>query len=358
MDNDFAEYYFPTKGIDGLKVTAAHEFHHAIQFGYGFRNDDVYFFEMTSTWMEEYIYPEINDYLNYLDYLFEVVSNSRFDLNRLTYPYANSVYLQMIENQFDASIIKSVWDKMRTIKSLPALVSTLEENNTTWNQSLTEYGLWLYFTGSRAMTDKFFKDAALFPEITIKSEDKIEFEAAFVDDVDITEIASRYIEIQDVRGNILDILVSANENLNAGYRMMTAYSYSQRYDVNTKTTTEPVDSEQLVLVLTNSEGSEITSTLNVAISGTIDLTSIYAFPNPANISTEGVVRFQNIPPEADLNIFNVAGKRVARVENQGSSRIRSWRLVNDDGENVAAGVYFYLVQGDGLTKQGKFALVR
>ena len=68
LDNDFSEYYFPTKGLDGLKVTAAHEFHHAIQLGYGFRGSDIYFFETTSTWLEEYIYPEINDYLNYLDY--------------------------------------------------------------------------------------------------------------------------------------------------------------------------------------------------------------------------------------------------------------------------------------------------
>jgi hypothetical protein len=358
LDNDYSEYYFPTKGLDGLKVTAAHEYHHAIQLGYIYRPDDLYFFEMTSTWMEEYIYPDINDYLYYLDYFFKVVSNSQFDLIYDIYPYANSMYLQMVESQYDASIIRSIWEKMRTEKSLTALISTLDQNNSSWYESLSEYGLWLYYTGNRAISNTFFTDAAFFPEITIKSEDKIEFELAYVEDVNITENANRYLEIQNVRGNILDVQVIGNENLESGYRLMTPHSYSEPYVVNTKITTEPIDSEQLVIVITNSEKTEIITTTDIVISGTIDLTSVYPFPNPVNVKDEEILRFQNVPPEAELHIFSTSGKRVARVENQGSSRIRSWYLKNDDGNKVAAGIYFYLVQWDGVLEKGKFSIVR
>jgi len=46
IDNDFRYVYSPSRGIPGLKVTAAHEFHHAIQLGgYGQRNTDYYFYE-------------------------------------------------------------------------------------------------------------------------------------------------------------------------------------------------------------------------------------------------------------------------------------------------------------------------
>ena len=359
MDNDFAEYYFPTQGLDGLRVTAAHEFHHAIQLGYAFRNSDVYFFEMTSTWMEEYIYPEIDDYLHYLDYFFENVSNSRFDFNNnTTYPYANSLYLQMINSTFEASLIRTVWEEMRTEKSLTALISILEQNQTNWYESLTEYALWLYYTGDRAMSGHFFEDAALYPQISIKSEDKIEFEAAFVEDVNITELSNRYLEIQNVRGKILDVQVVGDDKLSSGYRLMTPFSYSQPYMVNTKITTDPIDSDPLMIVHTNSEKTNIISTTDIVISGSIDLTKIYPFPNPVNGKDEGIIRFQNVPPEADLHIFNTSGKRVARVENQGSSRIRSWYLKNEDGENVAGGIYFYLVQGDGVLEKGKFSVIR
>ena len=359
IDNDFSEYYFPTKGLDGLKVTAAHEFHHAIQFGYSFRDDDVYFFEMTSTWMEEYLYPEIDDYLNYLDFFFEVVSNSRFDFNNNTlYPYANSIYLQMLEEQHGASIIRSVWEKIRTEKSLSALISTLEENNSTWFESLGEYGLWLYYTGDRAISGKYFTDALFFPEISIKSEDIIEFDAAYVDDVTIGEIANRYLEFQKVRGKIIDIQVIANDNLENGFRLMTPHSNSDLYPVNTQITSDPIDSDQMVLVITNAERNGTLTTIDVNLNGSIDLTSIYPFPNPVNTKDAAIVRFQNVPPEAELHIFNTSGKRIARVENQGTSRVRSWYLKNDDGHKVAGGIYMFLVQGDGLLKTGKFSIVR
>ena len=357
MDNNYSEYNFWTKGLDGLKVTAAHEFHHAIQLGYNLREDDIYFFEMTSTWMEEYIYPEINDYLNYLDYFFEVVSNSRFDLVYQTYPYANSIYLQMLAKN-DASIVKSIWDKIKTEPSLSALISTLDQHNTTWFESLGEYGLWLYYTGDRARSGEFFTDAAFFPQVTIKSEDNIVFDAAYVDDVNIKEIANRFLEFQDVRGRILDIQVIANENYESGYRSMTPHSYSQVYPVNNLITSKPIDSDSVVLVITNAEKNEILTTIKITLSGSIDLTSVYPYPNPVNTKEVESVRFQNVPPAAELHIFNTTGKRIARVENQGSSRVRSWYLKNNDGEKVAAGIYVFLVQGEGLLKRGKFSIIR
>ena len=358
IDNNFSEDYFPTKGLNGLKVTAAHEFHHAVQLGYNYRDEDIYFFEMTSTWMEEYLYPDINDYLYYLDYFFDVVSDSRFDLTNSTYPYANSIYLQMLETQHGASIIRSIWDKIKTEKSLSALIMALEENNSTWFESLGEYGLWLYYTGERSIPGKYFFDAPLFPQIMIKNEDKIEYDAAYVDDVNIGEIANRYLEFEEVRGKILDIQVIADDENDSGFRIMTPHSNSSLYPVNTQITSEPVDAEQMVLVITNAEKNNTLSTIHINLNGSIDLTTVYPFPNPVITKDAEIIRFQNVPPEAELHIYNTSGKQIARVENQGTSRVRSWYLINDDGQKVASGIYLFLVQGDNLLKTGKFSIVR
>jgi hypothetical protein len=358
LDNNFSEYYFPTQGLDGLKVTAAHEFHHAIQLGYNYREDDEYFFEMTSTWMEEYLYPEINDYLNYLDYFFNVVSNSRFDLANSSYPYANSMYLQMLEAQHGVSIVRSIWEKIKTSKSLPALIATLEQNGSTWFESLGEYGLWLYYTGDRAIPGKYFTDASFFPHITIKSEDNIEFNAAYVDDIITGAIANRYLEFQEVRGNILDIQMNANDSPESGFRIMTPYSHSLLYSVNNMIMSDPIDSDQMVLVITNAQNDQTLATIDARLSGSIDLTTVYPFPNPVLTKDAEIIRFQNVPPEAELHIFNISGKRVAVVEKQGNSHVRSWYLKNDDGQQVSAGVYMFLVEGEGLLKTGKFTIIR
>lgn len=68
IDNDF--YKFRTSGMDALRITSAHEFHHSIQVGnYGMWATmpafDSWFYELTSVWMEHMAYPNIHDY--YLD---------------------------------------------------------------------------------------------------------------------------------------------------------------------------------------------------------------------------------------------------------------------------------------------------
>ena len=69
IDNNFTDPgYKQTRGLDALRVTIAHEFHHAIQFGYYAKFDGSWWQESTSTWMEEVAYPHIDDYLQYLTY--------------------------------------------------------------------------------------------------------------------------------------------------------------------------------------------------------------------------------------------------------------------------------------------------
>ena len=92
VHKDFAG--FPSEGLSGLKVTAAHEFHHAIQFCYNVRNGDKFFWEMTSTWIEDFIYPEINDYYQYLPYFFSSVSNTRFDI----FNFSSNGFLSCVSN--------------------------------------------------------------------------------------------------------------------------------------------------------------------------------------------------------------------------------------------------------------------
>ncbi|QWF23358.1 hypothetical protein KM427_06445 [Nocardioides sp. LMS-CY] len=56
---------FPRKPIQSLKVTAAHELFHAVQFAYDY-NEDAWFMEATAVWAEDEVYDRINDNLQYL----------------------------------------------------------------------------------------------------------------------------------------------------------------------------------------------------------------------------------------------------------------------------------------------------
>ncbi|MCC6346685.1 MAG: hypothetical protein IT388_05800 [Nitrospirales bacterium] len=70
VDNDFIGYpadLDPEGSQKGaMKVTAAHEFFHACQFQYTTVIAVSWWMEATATWMEDTVYPSVNDYLNYL----------------------------------------------------------------------------------------------------------------------------------------------------------------------------------------------------------------------------------------------------------------------------------------------------
>jgi hypothetical protein len=66
VDDDFVRSQFPSgaAGVKALKVTLAHEFQHAVQFAYDFR-EDRWFMEGTATNMEAVVYPGIPDNYQY-----------------------------------------------------------------------------------------------------------------------------------------------------------------------------------------------------------------------------------------------------------------------------------------------------
>ncbi len=65
FDDDFSKKQFPgIHGVNALKVTAAHEFNHAIQFKYD-AFEDLWFLEATATNMEADVYPGIHDNYQY-----------------------------------------------------------------------------------------------------------------------------------------------------------------------------------------------------------------------------------------------------------------------------------------------------
>ena len=68
MDDDYSAAQFSRyKGdpLQPMEVTAAHEYNHVLQFNYD-TAQDTWMFESTATWMEDRVYTDVNDYVQYL----------------------------------------------------------------------------------------------------------------------------------------------------------------------------------------------------------------------------------------------------------------------------------------------------
>lgn len=174
LDNDYntLPYNDPLYGIGpsgAMRVTAAHEFFHAIQFAYTVYGAEVvsgnlklYWYEATAVWMEEQTYNEINDYIQYLPFWFDApgLSFRTFeqpggDLYRVFRPYAMGIYGIYLSNRFanttyGYSAVRRVWERMATVPGFnlfAALDYALGSEGSNFLSSLQEFYQWNYFVG-------------------------------------------------------------------------------------------------------------------------------------------------------------------------------------------------------------------
>lgn len=118
IDDDFSEgLYAPYTAETGLRITAAHEYHHAIQFGYNYYFD-TWYAEATSTWIEDEVYDDINQLYNYLPPYFQ---NSTLALNAAPSVSTGGGYGRWVLNRYLAErysstdTIRSIWEHLATI---------------------------------------------------------------------------------------------------------------------------------------------------------------------------------------------------------------------------------------------------
>ena len=69
--------------------------------------------------------------------------------------------------------------------------------------------------------------------------------------------------------------------------------------------------------------------------------------------------FTSLSSGAKVQIFNVAGEPVFSKEAAANASTIPWEAKNDDGMDVASGVYYYLITDSaGNKKDGKIAVIR
>lgn len=167
VDNDFLEY--KTKGLKAAKVTAAHEFHHALQLGtYGWWFDHSWFYEMTSTYFEEAVFPDGDDYLLYMKDFFKMPERSLYNWRG----YECALFPLMMEARLGGFLpLRRAWDAIKTMAPLPALEQAITEAGSRLDAEYCEFARWNYYTNYRSELSptQRYTDAQLYPRVTLIS---------------------------------------------------------------------------------------------------------------------------------------------------------------------------------------------
>ena len=82
------------------------------------------------------------------------------------------------------------------------------------------------------------------------------------------------------------------------------------------------------------------------------------FPNPVR-ADRGVtqVEFRDVVG-GKIKIFNSAGRLVLERPLDAGQSSFIWDLKNNDGKDVAAGIYVYFLESDGQERTGKIGIIR
>ena len=132
---------------------------------------------------------------------------------------------------------------------------------------------------------------------------------------------------------------------------------------------KPISGDDAFTFTTNTAGYDAMSAqdeLNQirAVPNPYVVTNVFEQPLPTTVRGRGerVINFINVPPGSKIHIYTSSGDHVQTLEQNGdlNNGSVSWNLRTKEGLDVAFGVYFYVVEVEGISdkKMGKLAIIK
>lgn len=378
VENDFVESRDTLEeALDLLRITIAHEYFHAVQFGYD-AGEAAFWLEQSAVWIEEQVYDDVDDYLTYLPSFSGFLTEPwmALDTSNGEHEYAGVLWPLFLEKRHDRDLIRNIWERVATKRALEAIDEGLRSVGSDLASAFQEFTTWNVFTDNRANADRFYEEGGSYPPVELSGqhalhEPVLQQDAAsyrfdgpqisadrypdhlganyirFVPDsslfgglrIDFTGITGEWgvsvagsgevdtvmtipatkgsvtIEVPDwTRYETVMLVVASLERSGSGFE----YAYSAHYDPG----------------LTGSGQAD----RPIAV-------SLTTFPNPLYMSSgPATVRYDvDRTGEVKLVLYNVLGRKVRTLVDGTHSRgtfTTTWDGRDDGGRRVASGVYF------------------
>ena len=364
IDNNYTDAVYQTTDYDGLRITTAHEYFHVVQFAYYGGNDAMWWMEQTAVWFENYVWDDINDYLNFTRFLFKN-RDLPIDTFNNTFEYGAALFAFHIAEKYGNDTLRSIWNKLKDEQSAKIdVVGSALPNGL--DETLADFAVWLYFTGYRANTQDFFSESDLFNDyydmIVI---DNTVYTDPAVDSLSFSHYTFKYIDIVPEKGLAIGDTLKCtytNPDNGAWIRQVILYNSPDDYSVELLNWEQPQiyisrPYEKAVFVVTNI--SEKDNNNKYKFIYTIDITSPNSvnekplpasivlhrnYPNPFNPHTTISYSLPSALP-VNLRIINLQGQTIETYSYR-NAEAGTHRYVFD-GSFLPSGVYFiHLVAGD------------
>ena len=392
LDNDYADpVYAATQGLDALRVAVAHEFFHAIHFTYYQGNDSSWWREASSTWMEEVAYPEIDDYLQYVPYFLGSPARSLDGGGSFTadyHIYGASIFVHFLDQRYGRDLVRILWEEIGEHHSAALVhfeqaVSGFVFDSPNFSHGnlgkvISEFAVWNYFTGSRYREGFYNEGEKYAPHPPSEDIDVTVPYATRLDSGRVDHLGSAYIRLEPklLPGGVRLALDFKRGRWIRRLMLVSADSVEVREMPLNKVELSAWDSYEeiiLLLVQTDLEGRSYEYEVEAEYDPELGdgkrplvFKLHQSYPNPfrPEVHPHAVLPFDLSVASANtrLSIFAVDGSLVRRFE-LGARPARfynklKWDGLNEEGKRVGSGMYYYVLEADGLRAVKNLGLLR
>jgi hypothetical protein len=371
IDNSFNKNEgYNSFGINAARVTAAHEFHHAIQLGnYIFRSEDTYYYELTSTAFEEFVYDEVNDYYAYMNSYFRNTSGRLEDNSGYNLAIWNIFLKERFEDEdpmLGYNIVKRSWEYLVSERAIIAVAKAMRDYDKSFANEFNTFGDWLHFTDMNTKTGEFFEEASNYPQVrsnytielnndpmtmTFQSEPTsinffkfLDYSQGFTDTI-VAVISNSDIYGSTSEGNNAIVEFTFGNNIFPKSNSINDFYYSS------------IEGDKTEFIQESYIINNLLSYQNIN-RGEID----FVFPQPFNFAVDQWINIPTYPDltnRADLNIYssdmNLVYSGTEAIVTNDYITVK-WDGRDNSGNKVASGVYVYVTKANGKIKKGKFVI--
>jgi hypothetical protein len=167
IENDYAGFGYPDPA-DPMKVTVAHEFCHACQNSHDYE-EATWYKECTSVWAEDYCYDDIDDYLQYLDYIFGSLYRSLdwTDPSGLRM-YGTCIWNFWLAEYHEPACVVEVWYTAEGLLPIFDVFDVVLSGSygSSLEEALGWFAVWNFFTGFRD-DGEHYEEGSSWPPVTM-----------------------------------------------------------------------------------------------------------------------------------------------------------------------------------------------
>lgn len=379
IDNDYSERdsSVTTSGVKyrtfsdtsylALKITLAHEYHHAIQFMYGEDNSAPSMNELTSTFMEWRLFPETKDYYQYVRHLFKKPESYPFGKGNPVTGYLYSIFGKYLYKHFGDEPLKSMWELISTgVQSYDALDRSLVAFNSGLSEEWCNFMPWLYYTGERA-NGTGFDDAKDLPLVSFFRDEEF-VQPGFTASAGLLSFEFRFFRVRlekqllDKTQSTFDLILTNTDKRSAifqsDYEMPYVFSLMNKSESGY---TKIGDSDFFFRLLQD-KGNICVHPYYSA--GIITQANCFAYPNPFIVERENSIYFPapfDAAPGEKINLvlYNSESRLIINndftVTVHGDNRVVEFNPVN---QNLHSGVYIFKTSKGATNCMGKIAIIK